>query len=328
MIALVEPSPVRAWLELVAFSLRRQLQARLMLFVALGLLLLALGLVGMQTMRTGWSSASRRVNYVTESGKAPKREDWDNKRVTSRTYQQISDQTLATGVLLAKVPMAGAIQTAYAGAQRALTERARVLNFTRGIMFSLFLGFLLPVWCLSFATEALGGERESRTIVWLLTRPLPRWSIYLAKYLALLPWVLGFTVGGFGLMCLVGGKPGREAFQLFWPAVAGGTMAFSALFHLFSAASRWPTVIGLVYCGFLETLLGDMPGLLKRASVSFYVRCLVFDAASDYGISPDKPSVYLPVSAAVAWTVLAAITVGALLIGMLVFSRTEYRDDA
>src|SRR5262249_55879958 len=142
-----------------------------------------------------------------------------------------------------------------------------------------------------------------------------------------LPWALGLTVGGFWLLCRAAGPPGAEVFRLYWPAIVGGTFAFTALFHLFSATTRRPTVVGLVYCFFLETLLGDMPGLMKRVSVSFYVRCLIFDAASGYGVAPDKPSVYLPVSAPVAWAVLAAITVGALAVGTMVFSRAEYRDD-
>lgn len=194
-------------------------------------------------------------------------------------------------------------------------------------MFSLFIGFLLPAWCLSFATEALGGEREARTLPWLLTRPLPRWSIFLGKYLAILPWALAFNVGGFWLMCRAAGPPGAEAFALYWPAILAGTLAFTAVFHLISAAFRRPTVVGLVYCFFLEVLLGDMPGLMKRVSVSFYVRCMMFDAASGIGLAPDKPSVYWPVSGPVAAAVLAGITAGALVIGAVVFSRAEYRDE-
>ena len=33
-----------------------------------------------------------------------------------------------------------------------------------------FFSFLVPIWSLSFATEALGGERESGSMIWLLTR--------------------------------------------------------------------------------------------------------------------------------------------------------------
>ena len=59
---------------------------------------------------------------------------------------------------------------------------------------------MLPLWSLSFATEALGGEREAGTLIWLLTRPLPRWSVYLAKYVALLPWGVGLNLVGFAVL--------------------------------------------------------------------------------------------------------------------------------
>jgi hypothetical protein len=53
----------------------------------------------------------------------------------------------------------------------------------------------------------------------------------------------------------------------------------------------------------------------------------MFDAAVDYGLTPDRPNVYLPVSGATAWTVLLLATAALLALGMLMFSRMEYRDD-
>ena len=138
---------------------------------------------------------------------------------------------------------------------------------------------------------------------------------------------LGFNLGGFALICLAAGEPVAPAFTLFWPGVVMSSLAFAALFHLFGAAVRRPTVVALVYSFFLETILGDMPGLLERVSVTFYTRCLMFDAAADYGLSPERPSVYQPVSGMTAWTVLAGGTICLLLVGMWWFSRAEYRDD-
>src|SRR5260370_13558720 len=85
--------------------------------------------------------------------------------------------------------------------------------FTRTVVLtevspSLLLNFLLPIWSLSFATNSIGEDRESRSLIWLLTRPLPPPLIYLAKFVALLPWTLGLTVAGFGLLSLLGGPPG------------------------------------------------------------------------------------------------------------------------
>src|SRR5262249_31104387 len=152
---------------------------------------------------------------------------------------------------------------------------------------------LLPIWSLSFATEALGGERESRSLVWLLTRPMSRPAIYAAKFVALLPWTLGLNLGGFAVICLAAGAPGRLALQLYWPAVAGASLAFCAMFHLMSAIFRRPAVIAIVYSFFLETILGTMPGYMKRISISFYTRCLMFDAAQTVGLEPpEKPTIY------------------------------------
>jgi hypothetical protein len=40
-------------------------------------------------------------------------------------------------------------------------------NFSGWVVVGMFCGFLLPLWTLSFATEALGREREARNLVWV-----------------------------------------------------------------------------------------------------------------------------------------------------------------
>lgn len=71
-----------------------------------------------------------------------------------------------------------------------------------GVYFNL----LLPLVCLCFGTQALGGEWEERSLVWVLTRPLPRSLVYLAKFTAALPWTLMVSVGGFWLIGLAVGS--------------------------------------------------------------------------------------------------------------------------
>src|SRR5262249_11766294 len=93
------------------------------------------------------------------------------------------------------------------------------VRFSNQIVFTMFTTFLLPLWCLTFATEGLGREREGRNLVWLLMRPVPRPAVYLAKFIAILPWCLALNLGGFTLICLVGGDTGRLALSIYWPAV-------------------------------------------------------------------------------------------------------------
>jgi ABC-type transport system involved in multi-copper enzyme maturation permease subunit len=215
------------------------------------------------------------------------------------------------------------ILLALAEAARSVFQRADFYRFSN-FLFSTFLSFLLPILSLSFATDAVGSDRESGNLIWLLTRPLPRPTIYLAKFIAVLPWTLLLNVGGFAIICLTAGKPGRMALSLYWPSVCCGTLAFSALYLWIGAAFRRPAVVAIVYSFFLETIFGNLPGYLKRASISFYTRCMMFSAAKEYDVQPEKPSIYLAVDGETALMVLLGVTAVLLALGMVWFSRREY----
>jgi hypothetical protein len=200
------------------------------------------------------------------------------------------------------------------------------LLFSKRIAIGLFCGFLLPMWSLSFATEALGREREGQNLVWALTRPLSRPAIYLAKLVAVLPWCIGFNLGGFALIALAAGETGRDALQLYWPAVLAGTLAYASLFHLMGAWFRRSAVVAVLYSLFFESFMGSLPGYWKRTSISFYTRCLMFAAGEEYGVRPNNPVTYVPVAGPTALGMLAGAAVLFLIWGMVVFSRSEYLD--
>jgi ABC-type transport system involved in multi-copper enzyme maturation permease subunit len=307
-VAEVRPSLVRAWLYLVWLSWVRQARLRQMLGIALMLLLCVLGVVLINTARNAWSMAAWR---------------WPFRQ--GHTFQDnIAEYLALENVLYGK---AGAPAAAgFVGGCGGLLSESGFLIFSRYIVFTVFVSFLLPVLSLSFATDALGTEREGNTMVWLLTRPLPRPAIYLGKFAALLPWSLSLTVGGFAVVCLAAGRPGALALGLFWPAVVVSTLAFSSLFHFMAACFRRPAVIGLVYAFFLEVLLGNLPGYLKRISIGFYTRCMMFDVAEDFGLQPEKPSIYLPVDGPTAHIVLLSVTVVMLVLGTIIFTRSQYHE--
>ena len=133
-------------------------------------------------------------------------------------------------------------------------------------------------------------------------------------------------MGGFGLLCLLGRAAGREtSLRLFWPAVLCATLAFAALFQLIGACFRRPAVVAIVYSFFLEIILGNMPGFFKRASISFYTRCMIYEAVQHKGIAPAR-RLFLAVDGATALLVLVAATVLLLAVGMFIFARKEYHE--
>jgi ABC-2 type transport system permease protein len=312
----VTPSPLRAWCYLVWLCVLRLARVRQMVAIALALLALMASIVALTTFAGRGGMAQWHWRWPPPP--APP--------ITRLTFQEtVEGMQLLPRTLSGPAP-ALALQDAVAGASESCLKGSNFYLFSNWLVFSVFLGFLLPILSLSFATEALGGEREGRTLVWLLTRPLPRSSIYLAKFVALLPWSVGLNLGGFALLCTAAGSPGQLALGLYWPAVLAGTIAYCALFHLMGACFRRAAVVALVYSFFLETILGSMPGSMKRISLSFYTRCLMFDAAQPYGVHPEKPSIYLPVDRVTAWFVLSIVTAVLLVSGMVIFARSEYQD--
>jgi ABC-2 type transport system permease protein len=302
-------SRTRAWFYLVWLSCQRQARARQMVWISLGLLFFSVVFVAGRTAAGDWTMARWRFPYRH----GPTASEWAD------VFDMLS------GVIYPS-PGAHAAEALSVAALRAVLQQSGFLIFTRYVVFAIFLTFLLPLWSLSFATEAVGGERESNSLIWLLTRPLPRPAIYLAKFVALLPWSVGLNVVGFALICLAAGGPGKLAFSLYWPAVVWATLAFSALFCLIGAYFRRPAVVALVYSFFLEVVFGNMPGYLKRISIGFYTRCMMYEAAQDFGVQPEKPSIFLPVDGTTALFVLITLTVGLLALGVVVFSRTEYHE--
>jgi ABC-2 type transport system permease protein len=304
------PSTLRAWLYLIQLSVQRQARVGQVAWIAVGLLVFSALLVGIITLGDWWGMQNRRLPRSRQG-------------VTYSDWVELTD-ALTLGAALPGSPAVAGINQAIVASYQAALRKTGFYIFSNWVVFSIFVSFLLPIWSLSFATEAIGGEREGSNLVWLLTRPLSRPSIYVAKFVALLPWSIGLSVGGFAVLCLAGGAPGRQALRLYWPAVVCGTLAFSALYHLMGAFFKWPSIVALVYSLFLETLMGNMPGYLKRASISFYTRCMMFDAGQEFGVEPEKPSIYLAVDGATACMVLLGVTIVLLVLGMFLFSRAEY----
>lgn len=230
-------------------------------------------------------------------------------------------------------PLKDGIQTLLLSVPHAVLRSEKFLdnwaymNFSRWVVLGAYFGFVLPMFTLAYASAAFGTERESGSLVWVMTRPIPRSAIYLAKFLGTLPWCVVFGLGGFVVLCLAGGELGVRALKMYWPAAVAGTIAFSAMFHLIGALFRRPVVVGLVYVFFYEALVAALPGSLKLLSLTFYSRSIVYNAATAAGYTTNMLDLPQAESTANALAVLAIATASLTVLGMWLFARLEYRDD-
>ena len=197
------------------------------------------------------------------------------------------------------------------------------------VLVPTFVAFLMPIFAICYGASGIGGEREDRTLIYLLMVSMPRPLVYLMKALAGLTLVAVWTVATLFVLCRLAGAPGREVFAIFLPASLLGGLAYASLFLLVGAVFRHGTIISLVYWFFLEVLFGSLPGIVKRVSVVFHVRCMVYDAGADLQLGPlgrVAREMFLPVSGTTAAIVLAAAIVTLLLVGLASFEHREYRD--
>jgi ABC-type transport system involved in multi-copper enzyme maturation permease subunit len=334
----VSQSVVRAWGVLVVHSFHRLWRVRQMGWVSLGLLAVVVAWVAVVAASpAGWELRDRRVRrwlptYREYAEQQLPQNRYDPKRYDTKFIRGVAP-VLPHEVPAPLNPLKNSMQTLILSIPHAVLQSERFvkdwgfMNFSRWVMLGAFLGFVLPLFTLSYGTAAFGTDRESRSLVWLMTRPIPRSGIYLAKFLGALPWCVLFGLGGFAALCLAGGEHGRRAFALYWPAAVLATITFAALFHLIGAIFRRPVVVGLVYVFFFEALVGSLPGSLKLLSLTFYARCLMYNSAQAAGYPVEMLEVSQTVTSTTALAVLSVAAVALTVLGMLLFARSEYRDD-
>jgi ABC-2 type transport system permease protein len=215
----------------------------------------------------------------------------------------------------------------------------------------LIFGFTLVILAVLFGTGVVSQDVDGRTIVYLLTRPVPRWRILLAKFMGAFTGIVLTVWLSTALLAVVtfGGAAWRtDVVTRDIGVLAIGSLAYGALFLLTAAALNRPLIYGLFFAFGWESWVPLLPGGLQRVSVMLYLRTLAPHAMTqDNGLGvalPSGPSRLIerkidvlgtllsPVAVstqAAGWT-LAGISIVALALALLVFSRKEYapREDA
>ena len=197
------------------------------------------------------------------------------------------------------------------------------LQLASEVLSPLFMGFLLPIISLGYASAAISGERTNRTLVYLLSTSIPRPLIYCSLYAAVLLLTLAVTLGCLASICLPIGVNGIEVLYKYAPVVFVSTTSYVSLFLLFSAWFRRATFLALAYALMIETLTANMPGVVKSITVSFYANSWLYDKSLSLGLEPNILA-YNPVMAGTSQIVLVLASIVFLALGMWIFSRKEY----
>jgi ABC-2 type transport system permease protein len=201
---------------------------------------------------------------------------------------------------------------------------------------SLVFTFTLTILAVIYGTGVVSQEMEQRTIVYLLTRPVPRWRILLAKFLVSLVVIVVVTLLATLLLAFAvfgSAKIGEAEFGPDLKALMMGALAYGSLFLLLGAALPRPLMIALLFVFGWESWVPIMPGSFARLSIMTYLRTLAKREVNESGssitdgdINPltafGAPKIEIPLNE--AWITLAAVSFLCLALALFVFSVKEY----
>ncbi len=170
------------------------------------------------------------------------------------------------------------------------------------------IAVLMPLLSLVAGTGAIGPEIDEGSIVYLLAKPLNRYSIVLTKLLVALGVIVVFgvlpvLVAG---LVLTGGL-GSVTVGFAVGAFAGGT-AYAALFLLLAVLSKNAVVIGLIYALIWESLVGGLVPGAQTLSVQQWSLAVVEEVLGDGAV---RAGVESAVSPTTGITLLVVVTVAA-----------------
>jgi ABC-2 type transport system permease protein len=151
-----------------------------------------------------------------------------------------------------------------------------------GLMIWVFyLRFTIPVLGVFYGTSLIADEVEDKTITYLFTRPIPKGSVLVGKFLAYLACTLFVVLPSVVIvyLCIVPmrGSLGGSFIDLLkdLALLAIGLAVYGAVFAFIGARFKRPLLVGLVFIFGWEQMALAFPGYLKKFTVAYYLQAMV-----------------------------------------------------
>lgn len=218
--------------------------------------------------------------------------------ITALTWRRVlRGRTLWVATAIALVPVAFGLVLQGLGPRRDLADEL--------LSFQLLVLAVLPPM---FIASSIGEEIEDRTMTYLWSRPIPRWSVVIGKLLALAPIAMVLVVVSWHLACALGltsMPPWRSHL-----ALAGAAAVVSAISTGIAVlVPRHGMALTIGYLLF-DFWIGILPASIQNFSVLYHVDAISFP-------KPDGPDV----ATSAIW--LAVIAFGWLGLGLWRLRRLE-----
>lgn len=181
-------------------------------------------------------------------------------RVTVRRL--IRGRALWVGAMIALLP------SGYA----ALTAAKRQEGFADPLSVFGFVQLVLAVLPALFVASSIGDDIEDRSITYLWSRPIPRWSVAVGKLIAMVPVIWLLSIASWCVAIVAGA--GAPTLASIGALVIVGTALSIIAAAIATLAPRYGMALTVVYMLFFDLPLGVMPAAIKNLSITEHGRSI------------------------------------------------------
>jgi ABC-2 type transport system permease protein len=195
---------------------------------------------------------------------------------------------------------------------------------------------LLALSAAIFSTAVITQEIEQKTIVYLVTRPIPRWLLLFSRMAAAIVVVAGLSVLAAVAASLAVHGPRFLSNSLLPRDITGlvvGAVAYCSLFTLISLWFNRAMLICLLFAFGWEVAATMIPGDVGYLTIFEYLETIsqrpALDGPGAVELLAGQQSLNL-MSTNTAWTIISLMIVSFLALGAYWFTHFEYlpREDA
>ncbi len=185
-----------------------------------------------------------------------------------------------------------------------------------------------------FALQVIGAEVEQKTIVYLLTRPMPRPQILLARTLAAIVAVAFISLLSLLAVAAACGGASWQQVPIDAAALVAGAFAYTAFFTLISLFIHKAMTICLMFAFGWETGIPNLPGNMFWVSINSYLTGITQAAKRDATNSAISAFAggrsAAEITPLIGWAAMVGFTLFCLILGGYWFNNNEYvaREDA
>ena len=200
-------------------------------------------------------------------------------------------------------------------------------------LFNMIPHALLPLAALLYGSGLILDEQEDQTLTYLLIRPIPKWGLYVAKFLAAVcmsALLLAVLVIVTFVATYAFAPEWNDVFPYKMLATIGvmslSMTAYVGLFGAISLLVKRSLIVGIIYIGMVEGLLSTFDIAIRKLCIVYYYRVLAVnwldlnqDMQRAWHVDTSDPPT--PLTCVLVLLLTAAATTA---VAAYVFSRREF----